>query len=143
MTQINDLDLAKRTLLAGDYALVIAKGGKLLFTSRETSIRPIYQAVQELGESLEGASIADKVIGKAAALFCILGRVKSVYAALISEIAIETLQAAGIELEFEESCPYILNRSRDGMCPIETLALDVDDGNVLLEKVGRFLGEIG
>ena len=83
------------------------------------------------------------MIGKAAALFCILGRVKSVYAALISEIAIETLQAAGIELEFEESCPYILNRSRDGMCPIETLALDVDDGNVLLEKVGRFLGEIG
>ena len=41
MTQINDLDLAKRTLLAGDYALVIANGGKLLFTSRETGMRPI------------------------------------------------------------------------------------------------------
>jgi hypothetical protein len=142
MNQSNDLELAKRTLLADDYALVIAKNGELLFTSREAGIRPIYQAVRELGESLRGASVADKVIGKAAALFCKLVRVRSVYALLISEIAIETLQAAGIELEFGRSCPHILNRSRDGMCPIETLALDVDDGFVLLERVGKFLGDI-
>ena len=35
MNQSNDLELAKRTLLADDYALVVAKNGELLFTSRE------------------------------------------------------------------------------------------------------------
>ncbi|NLA58382.1 MAG: DUF1893 domain-containing protein [Firmicutes bacterium] len=142
MTQFSDLDLARKTLLEEDHALVIVKDGELLFTSRETSIRPIYRAVKELGEALKGASVADKVIGKAAALFCTLAQVKSVYAVLISEIAIETLLAAGIELEYQKSCPYILNRSRDGMCPVEKLAVDVEDGRILLEKVGKFLGDI-
>jgi len=142
MTQVNGLELAKTELLTGDYALVIVKDGEVLFASKENSIGPIYQAVRQFGKTLEGASAADKVVGKAAALFCKTVGIKAVFARLISETAVEILTAAGIELEFDKSCPYILNRTRDGMCPIERLALDVDDGMALLEKVGRFLGDI-
>lgn len=139
MGQVRDIDLAKEKLLGENYALAIVKQGELLFTSKEKGIKPIYLAVTQLGDGLKGASLADKVIGKAAAIFCQLAEVDSVYADLISEKAIEVLKQAGIELEYNNTCSYILNPSQDGMCPVEKLATNIHDGKSLLRKVAEFL----
>lgn len=139
MGQGRDIDLAKEKLLGENYALAIVKQGELLFTSKEKGIKPIYLAVTQLGDGLKGASLADKVIGKAAAIFCQLAEVDSVYADLISEKAIEVLKQAGIELEYNNTCSYILNPSQDGMCPVEKLATNIHDGKSLLRKVAEFL----
>ncbi|NMB11357.1 MAG: DUF1893 domain-containing protein [Firmicutes bacterium] len=136
---MRDIDLARDRLLEGQYSLVIVKQGKLLFTSRDQGIKPIYSAVTQLGEILKGAVLADRVIGKAAAMLCSLAQVKSVYAELISSKAMEALNEAGIDLEYNKTCPYILNRSQDGMCPIEKLAASIDDGELLLKAIGQFL----
>jgi hypothetical protein len=139
MEQGRDIDLAKEKLLGENYALVIVKQGEFLFTSKEKGIKPIYLALTQLGDTLKGASLADKVIGKAAAMFCQLAKVDSVYADLISDKAIEVLKQTGIDLEYNNTCPYILNQSQDGMCPVEKLATNIDDGKSLLRKVADFL----
>jgi hypothetical protein len=139
MGQGRDIDLAKEKLLEENYALVIVKQEKFLFTSKEKGIKPIYLALTQLGETLKGASLADKVIGKAAAMFCHLAQVDKVYAELISHKGMEVLKEAGIDFEYDKTCPYILNQSQDGMCPIEKLATNIDDGKLLLRKIADFL----
>jgi hypothetical protein len=141
MGQVRDIDLARVRLFEGKYALVIVKQGELLFASKDKGIRPIYDALVQLGDNLKGASLADRVIGKAAAMFCVLGQVEAVYAELISNKGMEILDKAGIGVEHDKTCPYILNRNQDGMCPIETIASDIDDGTLLLQKIGEFLKE--
>lgn len=83
MGQVRDIDLARDRLFEGRYALVIVKQGDLLFASKDRGIRPIYDALVQLGDNLKGASLADRVIGKAAAMFCVLAQVEAVYAELI------------------------------------------------------------
>lgn len=141
MEQTRDIDLARERLYRDRCALVIVKQGELLFASRERGIKPIYLAVTKLGEGLQGASLADRVIGKAAALFCVRAQVKNVYANLISTKAIGVLKEADIEVEYSDACPYILNRNQDGMCPVEKIAASTDDGDLLLERIGVFLSK--
>ena len=62
---------------------------------------------------MRGASVADKVIGKAAALFCKLVRVKSVYALLISEIAIELCRQRASSLS--SAGPALISSTAAGM----------------------------
>src|SRR5690554_2785316 len=127
MGNFKDLELAKEKLYKGEYTIVIVRNSKFIYTGKERGIKPLYTAVIELGERLKGASLADKVIGKAAALFCKMAGFKAVYAELFSETALEVLNTTNIEYEYQEICPYILNRSKDGMCPAEKIASQTED----------------
>jgi len=71
--------------------------------------------------------VADKVVGKAAAMLFIKGKVKELYAAIISEHACAVLDSNNVPYTFGEKVPYIINRANTGMCPMETTVLGVDD----------------
>jgi len=136
---LEDTKLAKDKLYNEGLALVIVKEGRVLFASKERGIKPMYEAVIKLGGEFEGASLADKVIGKAAALLCQLARVKEVYTRLISLKAIEVLEESNIKYQYQESCPYILNRKKTGMCPVEKMSQNINSGEVLLPEIEKFL----
>ncbi|MDR2687261.1 MAG: DUF1893 domain-containing protein, partial [Oscillospiraceae bacterium] len=74
---------------------------------------------------LRGARVADKVIGKAAALLFAYGGARSVWAARMSEAARDFLQAAGIAFGYDELVPAILNRDGTGLCPMEQRAMGI------------------
>ena len=71
--------------------------------------------------------MADKVIGKAAAFLLIKGNVKAVYAEIISNHALDTLQQTDILVQYQKVVPYIINRNKDGMCPMEETVLMMHD----------------
>ncbi len=142
MKQLKDIELAKVKLLDEGFALVIVKEGVVLYSSRERGIKPIYTAVSELGSELIGASLADRVIGKAAALLCKMAQFKSVYTNLISDSAIKVFNENNIRFSYRESCPFIINRRKDGMCPVEKISLNIDSGELLLPEIERFLQEV-
>ena len=74
-----------------------------------------------------GFSAADRVVGKAAAfLYCLL-KVSCVYAGVISEPALQVLQAQGIPVFYSTLVPAIKNRTGDGFCPMETAVWDLKD----------------
>ena len=54
----------------------------------------------------------------------IAGDVAGVYTDLISVQALELFRSVGIEPEFARSVPNIINRTGDGICPVETLCRD-------------------
>lgn len=139
---MNDIELAKNLLDNEQRALVIVKDGKVLFSVDGKGIKPIYTAFNELKDELKGSSVADKVIGKAAAMIYEHAAIKELSTKLISENAISVLGNTSIIYEYEKSVPYIKNRDQSGMCPVETLSLKVNNIDDLLIEISNFLANI-
>ena len=62
---------------------------------------------------LKGALVADKVVGKAAAI-------RELHADVISTPALSLLRNASVKVSFGCQVPYIKNRNQDGWCPLES-----------------------
>lgn len=139
---MKDIELAKSLLDSKKLAIVIVKEGQVIFSSDGKGIKPIYTALNELKYELKGSSIADKVVGKAAAMICEYAGIKELSTKLISENAISVLENTSIIYNYEKSVPYIKNRDQSGMCPVETLSLKVSNIDELLIGVSDFLKSI-
>lgn len=137
---MTDLDLAKEKLVSDDLAICIIKDGEAIYTSKEKGIYPIYNAYISMKDALAGASIADRVIGKAAAMICKSANIKSLYSVIITDQALELLE--GINREYSKTVPYIKNRDKTDLCPIEKISRTTDDTDVLIEGIEVFLKKV-
>ncbi len=89
-------------------------------------VKPIMEMIREDLDSMSGAAVADKVIGKAAALLLVSAGVKAIYGELMSETAQAVLEQHGIQYAYGTLVPYIENRTQDGMCPLEACVQHID-----------------
>jgi hypothetical protein len=85
------------------------------------------KAVEEFEDRLIGASVADRVVGKAIALLCIYASVSSVYASIISRKAKELLEGSAIDVEWDDLVENVLSADRATACPFENLAAEILD----------------
>lgn len=120
------LKRAVRRLNKTDATFVAVRNGRIM-DSHDRGIAPIMALVLADTNALRGACVADKVIGKAAALLLVRAGVERLFANTISEHAMSLLSEYHLTFEFGQSVPYIMNRSGDGMCPMESLVLEVND----------------
>lgn len=134
----SDLDLTREILRAGDCRLVIVKGGEVLWRSDDRMLHGLVACVDALGTTSHGATMADTVVGKAAALLARAAGVEEIYTPLLSQRALDYLQQQGVRLEYEKLVPGILNRNRDGLCPLEQIITGVDDAGEALEIIRAF-----
>lgn len=118
---------AKDQLQKKHLTLCIVKDGKVLFETASRGISGFLSALDELGNKLEGASVADKVAGKAIALLCVYAKVRAVFAVTLSEQAKATLEQSNINLEWDNLVRSILDSNRSGMCPFEKLAAEISN----------------
>lgn len=132
---MNNLDLAKTTLLENDYSIVVVKEDKVVNTSNKNGLMPILDLYNDDKSLLNGASVADKVIGKAAALLLIDAGIKEFYTDLISENAISILDDTNIKYIYKTKVKEIRNRDNTGRCPMEELALTSANADELLAKI--------
>lgn len=140
---MKDIELAMKRLKKENLTLVAVKNGEIIFESNERGIKPMYILATEKADLAKYASIADKVIGKGAALLCAHIGIKKVYTDLISLSAVEVFKKYGIEYEFENCCEYIKNRDQTGSCPIEAIANDIENPLILVDRLYEFLNKIG
>ncbi len=106
------------------------------FTQR--GVKDLLTLVAESPETLKGALIADKAVGKAAAACMVVGGVKHVHADVMSEPALALLQQHGVEAGYGTLVDHIINRTGDGWCPMERLSRDENDPAVIIQKVKEF-----
>ena len=121
---MNGLDRALSLLREGSYTCILCRG-ELLLTSQKRGILPLLELWEET--KLKDASVADRIIGKAAALLLILGGAKAAYGEVMSENAYRLLTEAGLEVQYGSLVPYIVNRKEDGMCPMEQAVAGLSD----------------
>jgi len=137
----SDIELAKRVLNSFNYSLVVVKEGMLLSKKREDGIKPFLEAMDELGNNIENATIGDRIVGKAVALLSIYAKIKEIYAPLVSQKAVEILKKGKIGIQADNIVPYIKNREGTGICPFEKLLIGVSSPQKAFELVNDKLGE--
>lgn len=128
------LEKAKSILLSSASTIAVVSDGEV-FTSQERGVKPLLFLLKEKKEFLKGASVADKVIGKAAALLMVLGEIKEVHTLIISEPAIKVFEKHYIPCFYDKKVTRIVNRTGDGLCPMETLCLDVEKPQEAFERI--------
>ena len=117
---------AKSLMKREEAVIVVVKNGRS-WTSRRSGIAPLMELIAEDPDFLQGASVLDRVVGRAAAMLMEHGGVARLHALLVSEPAIATLDRGGLEYTFEERAAYIENRDRTGRCPMESACLEIED----------------
>lgn len=103
------------------------------FTQR--GVKDLLTLVSEHPDILNGAMIADKAVGKAAAACMVVGGAKQVYADVMSEPALSLLQAHGVEAACGQLVDHIINRTGTDWCPMEKASRDEDNPLAIIEKI--------
>jgi hypothetical protein len=137
MGKPTDISLAKSRLV-GTTTLSIVREGSVIFESAESGIKPLILAIGS-GKSFRGASAADTIVGKAAAMLFLLMGVAEIYGKIGSDSAESYLEETSISFFFSEKVPAILNRKGDGPCPFEMMAGASENPEELLQKAKAFL----
>lgn len=96
-----------------------------LTTHANRGVQDLLQLISEQPERLNGAVVADKIIGKAAAVLMATGGVREVHTNIICTPAKQLFEQQGILVFATEEVPMILNRDRSSMCPIDTQIAEV------------------
>ena len=123
---IDDMDRARKVLSTTDCSVVVVKNGSILTKKQGNGIKPILEAIEELGQDMRGSIIGDRILGKASALLCVYAKASGVYSKQATKTAIAVLIRAGIPGQTDEMIPYIKNRRGDGLCPFEKMLSDTD-----------------
>jgi len=83
-------------LQVGGLKLLVEREGRLAHASDRGGLRPLYEGIIEHPELFEGADVADRIVGLAAANLLVHARVARVATTLISRDAERALTEAGI-----------------------------------------------
>lgn len=82
-----------------------------IYTFERRGVEDLYALLREQPGLLLGADVADKVVGKGAAALMVLGRVRRVYADVLSEPGLRTVVSSGnlsvlrtVGFRYTESC---------------------------------------
>lgn len=107
-----------------DCSLVVRAETGEVTTYQKKGVRDLVWLLDNAPERLRQASIADKVIGKAAAGLIVQGGVAEVYADVMSRLALPLLEAAGILYSYGELVERIVIPDGDDRCPLERIVAD-------------------
>ena len=114
-----------KTLVMSGVSCVAAKDGVIVAQERGRGIMPIMKLLSD--DKLAHALVVDKVVGRAAAAICIVGKAKKVHAMMMSAEAASLLKAHGVEASADKTVPKILNRDLTDSCPMEQTIDGIED----------------
>ena len=122
---MQDLEIAKKRLNENGPALSIVKNGEIVFEAATRGVSGFLEAIEKFRNELEGASVADRIVGKAIALLCAYAKVKAIYAMVLSENAKDVLEENMVYHEWESLVENILDTNKTELCPFEKLAMTI------------------
>jgi len=124
---MKDLTIAKKHLSGKGLTLSIVKDEHVLFETASHGISGFLSAIQQLDNRLNGASVADKIVGRAIALLCVHVKIGAVYGSVMSREAKKLFEENSVHAELGELVENILEDCRSATCPFEALAAKIMD----------------
>lgn len=106
-------------ILRREKCSLVVKNHDIVTTYSKPGVRDLEYLLDHDPEMLHGATIADKVIGKAAAAMVVVGGVKELYAEVMSKRAIPFLEEAGIAYTYGTLVDTI--KEEGGRCQLEKI----------------------
>lgn len=131
------MEEAKKMIQDGKAECVLIKNDTIYGQERGRGVNPLLVMYDEHQEAMQGATLVDKVIGRAAAAIAICAKVKHVHGELMSEDAVEFLDRNGITSSYTTLVHRILNRKKDGLCPLEQSVKGIDDASLAIVSLRK------
>lgn len=131
---------AAELLKSGEFTCVLCKGD-ISYKSAQRGVLPLVMMLDS-GKKLNGFCAADKVVGKAAAFLYVLLGVSEVYAPIMSKTAVGVFKRYGVAFYCDTLTDVIINRKKDGVCPMEKAVTSISDPNEALTAIRRTLAEL-
>ena len=141
VTLTDILESAKEQLHNNNFSIVIV-GENDVYTSTKHGVAPLLEILDGGNDVIKNSFVADKVVGKAAALLMVKGGVKEVYADIISSHALDVFEKYKIKTYYGNLVEYIINRDKTGMCPMEKAVLEVDEPNTAYDVLKKKIAEM-
>lgn len=135
MPDMNELEAARKMLLDNKAACVLMKDSKIIMVENGRGVSPLLVIYDKCKGDMKDTVVVDKVIGRATAAIAICGKVKHVHAEVMSQEAVNFLKEYNITASYTLLVPRILNRTRDGLCPMEATVLKITDPHKAVEAV--------
>lgn len=126
----------KGLLTRGEAASVVAVDGVIVAREQGRGVQPLLKLLD--AGKLRRALVVDKVIGRAAAAICLVGRVRKVHALVMGEDAAALLHAHGVLATADRTVPRILNRDQSASCPLEARVEKLEDPAQMVEALRAF-----
>lgn len=126
----------KDALKGHTLAVLTAGGSMLVFDGRGVS--DLHRLLSEEPQTLRGASVADKVVGRAAAALMMLGGVAEVYTEIVSDLALNLPGDFAVKVTYDVSVPHILNRAGTAWCPLESACRNCETAEQCLIEINKF-----
>ena len=133
---------AKEMISAGKAECIIIRDNRIAAVERGRGVSPLLKLHDADKKLMENAVIVDKVIGRAAAFIAISGKVSYVYGKIMSEDAKELLSEHNIKSSCDLLVPRILNRKRNGLCPLEASVVGTKDVDTALKQIRNRIAEL-
>jgi hypothetical protein len=124
---MQDLEIAKNQLYDKQLTLAIVKNGQVLFQTDSHRISGFIGAIDKFGAQLNGASVADRVAGKALALLCVYAGIREVYAEVLSRKAKAVFEENKVAVEWKQLVDNVLDLNKTDTCPFEKAAAGISD----------------
>lgn len=138
----NSLCEARTLLKEVKCSFVLLKDGCNNTYSNDIGLKPIMVILRKDKNGLDGGVIADKVIGKAAALMLVLSKARAVHGVVMSQTAIRVLQEHGIAYTYDILVPFIENRTKTGACPLERCVESIDDPIIAFDAIEDTIAQL-
>ena len=134
------MEIAKliEALHKGNHSCVIYNHGAII-DCRERGVKDLFRILKTCPATLQNAMVADKVVGKGAAALMILGRVRQIYADVLSKPALNLLNSTDIIVSYGELVENIINRTGTGICPIENLCKECRTADECIPLINQFV----
>lgn len=121
-----ELEKLKKLLCGNPKYTVAYTLGSRTFYSESRGIAPLI-ALAENGIDLKNAYVADRIIGRAAALLYVRLGAEKLYTPVAERGAAEIFAENEITLYADETTEKIINRSGDGECPMNLAVAGIKD----------------
>ena len=131
---------AVQLLRDGQAACVVLRDGEIVRAETGRGVAPMIRLYED--GALQGAYVVDKIVGKAAAMLMTLGGVSGCYALTVSRAALDWFVGHGIPVEYEVCAEYIVNRTGDGMCPMEQTVKELTDATEALAALKQKIADL-
>ncbi len=123
-------------------SLMIYKNRELIFNSSSNGVRPYLEAIDKLGEVLNGSVIVDKIVGRAAALLIIYSKAREAYASVLSTPGKQILDHYKLPVTYTYLVEHIKMKDGRIYCPFESMVQGISDPLeaylAILEKMNSF-----
>ncbi len=106
---------------------IIMHKGDIIFTSIKKGVAPMLDFYDQYLGNHSDLVVIDSIMGRGAVLLAKLIGAVSIHTPIISKPALELARDYKMHIEYLDIVPKILNRSKDGQCPIEKSVLKISD----------------